>query len=50
MLYIIDEKIMGIGHKIMADIALVVAAMVVKRYMKKREEEEKRRRETDRQT
>jgi ABC-type proline/glycine betaine transport system permease subunit len=40
---------MGIGRKIMAGIALVVAAMVVKRYMKKREEEEKRRREpTDR--
>ena len=50
MLYIIDEKIMGIGSKIMAGIALVVAAMVVNRYMKKREEEEKRRRETDRQT
>ena len=50
MLYFIDEKIMGIGRKIMAGIALVVAAMVVKRYMKKREEEEKRRRETDRQT
>jgi ABC-type proline/glycine betaine transport system permease subunit len=26
---------MGIGRKIMAGIALVVAAMVVKRYMKK---------------
>jgi hypothetical protein len=29
-----DEKIMGIGRKIMAGIALIVAAMVVKRYMK----------------
>jgi ABC-type proline/glycine betaine transport system permease subunit len=38
---------MGIGRKILAGIALVVAAMVVKRYMKKREEGEKGRRETD---
>jgi hypothetical protein len=37
-----DEKIMGIGRKIMAGIALIVAAMVVKRYMKKREKEEKK--------
>ncbi len=37
---------MGIGRKILAGIALVVAAMVVKRYMKKRKEE-KGRRETD---
>jgi ABC-type proline/glycine betaine transport system permease subunit len=33
---------MGIGRKIMAGIALIVAAMVVKRYMKKREKEEKK--------
>jgi ABC-type proline/glycine betaine transport system permease subunit len=38
---------MGIGHKILAGIALIVVAMVVKRYMKKREEGEKGRRETD---
>jgi hypothetical protein len=37
---------MGIGRKILAGIALVVAVMVVKRYMKKREEE-KGRGETD---
>ena len=41
---------MGIGRKILAGIALVVAAMVVNRYMKKRGEEESRRRETDGQT
>jgi ABC-type proline/glycine betaine transport system permease subunit len=35
------EKIMGLGGKIMAGIALVVAAMVIKRYMKKREKEDK---------
>ena len=35
-----DEKIMGIGRKIMAAIALVVVAMVVKRYMKRKEKEE----------
>lgn len=39
---------MGIGRKILAGIALVVADMVIKRYMKKREEEDKRRRGTDR--
>jgi ABC-type proline/glycine betaine transport system permease subunit len=32
---------MGLGHKIMAGIALVVAAMVVKRYMKKRDRGER---------
>jgi ABC-type proline/glycine betaine transport system permease subunit len=42
MLDYYDEKIMGIGRKIMAGIALIVAAMVVKRYMKKREKEEKK--------
>jgi hypothetical protein len=42
-----DEKIMSIGRKIIAGIALVVAAMVVKKYMKKKEKE---RNETDRQT
>jgi hypothetical protein len=30
---------MGTGRKIMAGIALIVAAMVVKRYMKKKEKE-----------
>jgi hypothetical protein len=35
------EKIMGLGGKIMAGIALVVAAMVIKRYMKRREKEDK---------
>jgi ABC-type proline/glycine betaine transport system permease subunit len=38
---------MGTGRKIMAGIALIVAAMVVKRYMKKKEKE---RNETDRET
>jgi hypothetical protein len=38
---------MGLGGKIMAGIALAVAAMVVKRYMKKREKEEKRNRRKD---
>jgi hypothetical protein len=33
---------MGLGGKIMAGIAVTVAAMVVKRYMKRREKEEKR--------
>ena len=36
---------MGIGRKIMAGIALVVAAMVVKRYMKRKEKEEKEEKE-----
>jgi hypothetical protein len=36
---------MGLGGKIMAGIAVAMAAMVVKRYMKKRE---KRRKATDR--
>jgi ABC-type proline/glycine betaine transport system permease subunit len=38
---------MGIGRKIMAGIALVVAAMVVKRYMKKLDKKDKRNRQTD---
>jgi membrane protein implicated in regulation of membrane protease activity len=33
---------MGLGGKIMAGIAVVVAAMVVKRYMKKREKEDEK--------
>jgi hypothetical protein len=33
---------MGLGGKIMAGIAVAVAAMIVKRYMKKKEKEEKR--------
>jgi ABC-type proline/glycine betaine transport system permease subunit len=37
----------GIGRKIMAGIALVVAAMVIKRYMKKKEKEKN---ETDKET
>jgi hypothetical protein len=41
------EKIMGIGHKIVAGIALAVAAMVVRRYMKKRGEEERGRNGSD---
>jgi membrane protein implicated in regulation of membrane protease activity len=36
---------MGPGGKIMACIALAVAAMVIKRYMKKREKEDKRNRQ-----
>jgi hypothetical protein len=35
---------MGLGGKIMAGIALAVAAMIVKRYMKKRDKEERRNR------
>jgi hypothetical protein len=38
---------MGIGRKIMAGIAVAVAAMVVKRYMKKIKKEDKRNRQTD---
>lgn len=38
----------NIGRKLLAGIALVVAAMVIKRYMKKRDGGDKRRRETDR--
>ena len=33
---------MSLGGKIMAGVALIVAAMVIKRYMKKREKEDKR--------
>ena len=36
---------MGLGGKIMAGIAVAVAAMVIKRYMKKREKEDKRNRQ-----
>jgi hypothetical protein len=38
---------MGLGHKIIAGIAVAVAAMVVKRYMKKLDKSDKR---NDRQT
>ena len=38
---------MGLGGKIMAGIAVTVAAMFVKRYMKRREKEEKRNRQKD---
>ena len=33
-----DEKIMNIGRKIMAGIALIVVAIVIRRYMKKEKE------------
>jgi hypothetical protein len=41
---LVRGEIMGLGSKIMAGIALVVAAMVIKRYMKR----ERKRKETDR--
>jgi hypothetical protein len=38
---------MGLGRKIMAGVAVAVAAMVVSRYMKKKEKEDRRNRQTD---
>jgi hypothetical protein len=38
---------MGLGYKIIAGIAVAVAAMVVKRYMKKLDKKDKRKRQTD---
>lgn len=38
---------MGLGRKIMAGVAVAVAAMVVRRYMKKKEKEDRRNRLTD---
>ena len=38
---------MGLGRKIMAGIAIAVAAMIVKRYMKKLDKKDKRNRQTD---
>jgi hypothetical protein len=38
---------MGLGRKIMAGVAVAVAAMVVRRYMKKKEKEDRRNRQTD---
>jgi hypothetical protein len=38
---------MGLGRKIMAGVAVAVAAMVVRRFMKKKEKEDRRNRQTD---
>lgn len=38
---------MGLGRKIMAGVAVAVAALVVRRYMKKKEKEDRRNRQTD---
>jgi hypothetical protein len=38
---------MGLGRKIMAGVAVAVAAMVVRRYMKKKEKDDRRNRQTD---